>query len=199
MVPEDGVLPSVAEDAGTAIAGPDGGARTDGGAPIPDAGSADGGRITADAGTTPRDAGTVCTPPRATCNEALECGHIPDGCGGFLQCPECGDGSTWCIQFDSSRWQNRVYNCVQAARTAHPEWFDNDLVVAAYAETYVADVAACANGRGAVCIVDRNAPGNEIRCREETGDVAENIQVRTYGGGGRWVSRYTSSCTPAFF
>jgi hypothetical protein len=186
----------------------DGGLKLDAGPPGLDAGVAD------DAGSPSRDAGTSidagpqphsdggppCAPTRTTCNEALECGRIPSGCPGVVvSCGDCVGGETWCMRFESSQWSGRVYNCVQAARGTRPDWFDGELVVAAHAAEYVREMASCANGRGAVCIVDANAPENEIRCREENGDVAENLSVRTYGGGGRWVARYTSSCTPAFF
>jgi hypothetical protein len=190
------------------IAAPDGGSKLDAGPPRLDAGVAeDAGSPSRDAGTSidagPQpvsDGGPACAPTRTMCNEALECGRIPSGCpGGVVNCGDCGGGETWCMRFESSQWSGRVYNCVQAARGARPDWFDGELVVAAHAAEYVREMASCANGRGAVCIVDANAPENEIRCREEGGEIAENLSVRTYGGGGRWVARYMSSCTPAFF
>ena len=55
------------------------------------------------------------------------------------------------------------------------------------------------NRKGALCIVDSNAPENEIRIRADPGDLADNFIVRTYGGGGRRAAHYTSGCTPAFF
>src|SRR5262249_11868702 len=102
----------------------DGGTARDAGTPIHDGGPlADAGAAPHDGGASVPDAGTACVPTRTACNQALECGHIPDGCGGFLQCIDCGDGSTWCQTFPQSQWQLRVYNCVQAQRTNHPEWF----------------------------------------------------------------------------
>src|SRR5262245_58060876 len=58
----------------------DAGAPYDAGIPAPDAGAPQ------DAGVPGPDAGPPCVPTRTACNPALECGQIPDGCGGFLQC-----------------------------------------------------------------------------------------------------------------
>lgn len=154
----------------------------------------------------PRDLPPVCVPTRSSCNEALECGAIPDGCpGGVFRCAECGGGETWCATIPS-RWQPRVYSCVQRAQSEHPEWFDPTqfrgtsswLVLQAQAGSYVAEVARCARGGDAHAVVDANAPANEVRVRGVADSVAENFIVRTYGTG-RTAGRYTSACTPAGF
>ncbi len=179
-----------------------------------DAGAADAGASTddasisgVDAGGPSADAGPSCVPARTSCNPALECGPIPDGCpGGVYACEGvCSDGVTYCAILPS-RWHDRVYGCTQSAQAMHPEWFDpvmfrdtsSWLVLDGSAVDYVAFVAACADGGGAVCIVDSNAPGNEVRARGTDDDLAENLLVRTYGTG-RTVTRYTSTCTPAMF
>jgi len=172
---------------------------TDAGTGMPDA-------STPDAGVPGVDAGPSCVPTRTSCRPELECGAIPDGCpGGVYTCGDpCGGGETYCGIFPS-RWHDRAYNCTQAAQSDHPEWFDpvmfretsSWLVLDASAVDYVAYVAGCTSGT-AVCIVDPNAPGNEVRCRGADDDLAENLLVRTYGTG-RTVTRYTSTCTPAMF
>ncbi|MBI5516061.1 MAG: hypothetical protein HY909_19920 [Deltaproteobacteria bacterium] len=154
----------------------------------------------------PMDTRPPCTPTRTMCNMALECGMIPNGCpGGVFPCGVCSGGETWCAT-GTSRWQTRVYNCTQQAQREHAEWFDpmlfrdtsSWLVLTAQANAYVAFVARCGDGRGAVSIVDTNAPGNEVRVRGTDDAVAENFIVRTYGTG-RTAGRYTSGCTPPGF
>lgn len=170
---------------------------------------------TVDAGTTPVDAfvapdappppADACVPTRTSCNTSLECGAIPDGCGTFA-CDPCGDGVTTYCAILTSAFHDRVYGCTQMAQTDHPEWFDavmfrdtsSWLVLDADAAAYVAYVAACAARAGTICIADPGAPGNEVRCRADPGDLAENFIVRTYGTG-RTATRYTSTCTPAMF
>jgi hypothetical protein len=188
---------SVAEDAAIAV---DSGAR-DAMAPG-DSGLADIGPP--DVGS---DTGPACTPTRTTCNVALECGAIPNGCpGGVIPCVACSGGETWCATLAAPRWRSRVMSCVTSVTSAHPEYFDTThacstgftFVLDARAAEYVRDVAACVNGSGALAIVDPNAPTNEIRVRGTDDDVADNYGVRLYGSGCS-SGRYTSSCTPSGF
>ena len=175
-------------------------------APGIDAAGADAGMPTVDAAT-PGDAGPACTPSHTECRGELECGAVPNGCpGGTIDCGECGGGILYCAVSEAPMWRLRVYNCTQTVQDAHPEYFDpvmyrdtaQWLVLDASATAYVSDVAACADGSGARAIPDSNAPGNEVRIRGETDDLAENVIVRTYGTG-RTAGRYTSTCTPAMF
>jgi len=148
----------------------------------------------------------ACTPTRTTCNHALECGAIPDGCpGGTYDCGACSGGEAWCATLAAPRWRSRVNACVSSVATAHPEFFDTmacstgtQHLIASMAGAWVAAIAACADGSGAHAIVDPNAPDNEIRVRGTDDDVADNYSVRLYGSGCS-SSRYTSSCTPSFF
>jgi hypothetical protein len=153
------------------------------------------------------DTGPLCTPTHTACHGELECGAVPNGCPGeSLDCGACGGGETWCAVLDAPRWLGRVRTCVPTVIAAHPEYFDatmpcapdSPLVLDARAAEYVADVAACVDGSGAVAIVDMNAPMNEIRVRGTDDDIADNYPVRVYSTGCTRKA-YTSSCTPAFF
>jgi hypothetical protein len=189
---------------GGADASADAGTSDAGGGPPP----ADGGSPPLpEGGPEPLDAGSSCTPTHTECRGELECGAVPDGCpGGSIDCGACGGGELYCAVMETPRWQLRAYNCTQMVQDAHPEYFDpvmfrdtsSWLVLEAFATQYVRDVATCAGGRGAVAIPDMNAPGNEVRIRGDTDDLAENVIVRTYGTG-RTAGRYTSTCTPAGF
>lgn len=160
-----------------------------------------------DVSVPPIDSPPPCTPTRTTCNMALECGAIPNGCpGGVVDCVACGGGETWCQTLAAPRWRSRVNTCVSSVSSANPTWFDPSVtcstgfthVVPAYAMDFVRAVAACADGSGALAIVDPNAPSNEIRVRGTDDDVADNYSVILYGSGCS-SARYTSSCTPSFF
>src|SRR5690242_12774982 len=102
--------------------GVDARAATDLGSPMPDAGAPDLGAP--DLGA-PVDLGApdTCVPTRTSCNPALECGAIPDGCGTY-DCGDCGDGVTIYCATLTSDFRDGVYTCVQNAQRDHPEWFD---------------------------------------------------------------------------
>lgn len=165
-----------------------------------------------DAGSAPVDAAAVdaaasCTPTRTSCNMALECGAIPNGCPrGAFACVACSGGETYCATLAAPRWRGRVSACVSSVSAANPGYFDATMscstgtafVVPSMAAAYVHDVATCADGSGALAIVDPNAPQNEIRVRGTDDDIADNYSVRLYGSGCS-TARYTSSCTPSLF
>jgi hypothetical protein len=153
------------------------------------------------------DTGPTCTPTRTMCNTALECGAISNGCpGGTVACPPCSGGETWCQTLSAPLWRSRVTLCVSSVSAANPSWFDPTVscatgvrfVITTSMMAFVSAVAACANGSGAVAVVDPNAPTHEIRVRGATDDVADNYSVILYGSGCS-SNRYTSSCTPSFF
>lgn len=176
-----------------------------GDAAIGDGSSPDAPAVT-DAALVP-DTGPACVPTRTTCNMALECGAIPNGCpGGVVACVPCTSGETYCATLAAPRWRSRVMSCVTSVSSAHPEYFDATMacstgftfVLPSHALDLARDVAACVDGSGAHAIVDPNAPMNEIRVRGTDDDIADNYSVRLYGSGCS-SARYTSSCTPSFF
>ncbi len=206
---EEATLPTDAAEVldGADASAPDGGEGDADAVPGPDDAGDDAPEIEIVPDTSPDDSGPPCTPTRTECNAALECGPGPNGCPGeTLDCEPCSGSETWCAILAAPRWRDRVWPCVQGVQDGHPEWFDpvlyrdtsSWLVLEANAVEYVAAVAGCVNGGGAVALPDPNAPGNEVRARGEDDDVADNYIVRTYGTG-RTAGRYTSSCTPAFF
>src|SRR5207302_1930287 len=61
---------------------------------------------------------------KTTCGGA-ECGPIPDGCGGTVDCGDCGGapGDT-CISYPTPLFQQAVRNAIKQVETDHPEYFD---------------------------------------------------------------------------
>ena len=68
----------------------DGGNRTGDGAVATGDGRGDGGGGTSDAGGNAGDDAGACQ----TACAGDDCGQVPDGCGGFLSCSQCGQGLT---------------------------------------------------------------------------------------------------------
>lgn len=154
--------------------------------------------------TAPPDA--AAAPPSGCARECkgVECGPVPDGCGGEVQCGDCGDGTRACVQEGAGRFRGQVSGAVHQVQAEHPEYFDpNDamgdslLVIddAAYGPAVVA--ALLGAHPQLTALVDPN-DDHEIRVRDGGRDAADNYLIRTHGGN-RSAYRYTSTCDPAGF
>ncbi len=149
----------------------------------------------ADADTVPGvDAGC-----KTTCR-GNECGIIPTGCGGTIDCGDCGDPGVSCVVI-SPVHQSAVRASIEGVKTAHPEYFDfadalGESVRVLDTPSYRAAVVTGVNSANRVCIADMN-DGREIRVRGATSNSAENYLTVTSAGYSAY--KYTSTCTPALF
>ncbi len=176
----------------------DGGGSGDGGtggAPATGAGGSSTTSTTSGAGgSIPTDCKTECL--------GVECGPVPDGCGGVLACGDCGDGTDVCIK-EAPEFQGDVKSGVDAVKAEHPEYFDFDDSVGGES-VKVLDPAGFRDGvvvwvnasSSLVCIPDAN-DSREIRVKDQVVDAAENYLLITSGGYS--VYKYTSTCYPAGF
>ena len=171
------------------------GARGGGGAGAGGAGGASTTSTTSGAGgSIPTDCKTECL--------GVECGPVPDGCGGVLACGDCGDGTDVCIK-EAPEFQGDVKSGVDAVKAEHPEYFDFDDSVGGES-VKVLDPAGFRDGvvvwvnasSSLVCIPDAN-DSREIRVKDQVVDAAENYLLITSGGYS--VYKYTSTCYPAGF
>lgn len=157
---------------------------------------------------TEASAADTSTPPAetSTCKtdcKGNECGNIPDGCGGFKNCGDCGEPGVWCEVMTTPLHREAVRAAIATVKTAHPEYFDfadslgGESVKVLDAVNYRTAVVAEVNTKaGKVCIADPN-DGREVRVRASTSTAAENYLTVTSGGYSAY--KYTSTCTPAGF
>ena len=150
------------------------------------------------ADTTPAET-AVC---KTDC-KGVECGPIPDGCGGIKDCGDCmGAPGEYCVVLTPLH-QTAVRQAIETTKMTHPEYFDfadtlggesvkvKDPV--GFRTSVVSEVNAKA---GKVCIPDPN-DSREVRVRASTSMAAENYLTITSAGYSAY--KYTSTCTPAGF
>jgi hypothetical protein len=132
-----------------------------------------------------------------------ECGKIPDGCGSFKDCGDCGEPGVWCEVKTTPLHREAVRSAIEKVKTTNPEYFDftdsigGESVKVVDAVNFRTKVVADVNTKaGKVCIADPN-DFREVRVRASTSMAAENYLTIT--SGGYTVYKYTSTCTPAGF
>jgi hypothetical protein len=161
--------------------------------------------------TTPSSKDTAVTdtaPPadvgscKTTCL-GVECGPVPNGCGGILTCGDCGGApGEYCVKVASPIFATAVHNAIEALAATSPAYLDvADVVGGNYrvldnAAFRTALVAEMSKKPDLVCIGDPR-DGTEIRVRPSTVDAAENYHVII--SSGYTAYKYTSTCTPAGF
>lgn len=145
-------------------------------------------------------------PDTAACKmdcKGVECGPIPDGCGGIKDCGDCmGAPGEYCVVLTPLH-QMAVRQAIETTKTTNPEYFDFTDTLggesvkvkdpAGFRTKVVSEVNAKA---GKVCIPDSN-DSREVRVRASTTMAAENYLTITSAGYSAY--KYTSTCTPAGF
>lgn len=186
-----GMTPDAAEDAGPADTGVDGSTPLDSGAVdvgvVVDSGEPDAGR-------TP-DAGANC---KNTCTD-VECGPLPDGCGGTFDCGECYVPGQYCRKEAAIVHRGSVKGGVEIVKAEHPEYFDfadtkGESVKVLDTEGFRVAVVAALNAGGLAASL--TGDDHEIKVR---GDVAfeEFYMIRTSSDYSAYT--YVTTCTPADF
>lgn len=132
----------------------------------------------------------------------VECGNVPNGCGGTLACTPCGgDPGEYCVKWDVPLFRNDVHAAIEAVKATNPPYLDltdalGESVRVLDRDAFVTAVVAELKKKPVVVIQDPN-DGREIRIRPPTSDAAENYLTVTSGGYS--VYKYTSTCSPAGF
>jgi len=149
---------------------------------------------------------TTSPPDTAACKtdcRGNECGNIPDRCGGFKDCGDCGEPGVWCEVMTTPLHRDAVRAAIERVKVTNPEYFDftdslgGESVKVVDPVNYRIKVVAEVNTKPSkVCIADPN-DGREIRVRASTSTAAENYLTVTSGGYSAY--KYTSTCTPAGF
>jgi hypothetical protein len=139
---------------------------------------------------------------KTTCKGEVECGKIPDGCGGFKDCGDCGEPGVYCESI-APLHQPAVRAAIETTKMTNPEYFDftdtlgGESVKVVKPTEFRAKVVSEVNAKaGKVCIADPN-DSREVRVRATTSMAAENYLTITSGGYSAY--KYTSTCTPAGF
>jgi hypothetical protein len=152
------------------------------------------------------DTGAEAAPDTAACKtdcKGIECGPIPDGCGGIKDCGDCmGAPGEYCVVLTPLH-QMAVRQAIETTKTTHPEYFDftdtlgGESVKVKDPTGFRTSVVSEVNMKmGKVCIPDPN-DSREVRVRASTSMSAENYLTITSGGYSAY--KYTSTCTPAGF
>lgn len=132
----------------------------------------------------------------------VECGNIPNGCGGTLACTPCGgDPGEYCVKYDVPLFRGNVRDAIEAVKATAPPYLDladalGESVRVLDRDAFVTAVVTELKKKPVVAIQDPN-DGREIRIRAPTSDAAENYLTVTSGGYS--VYKYTSTCAPAGF
>lgn len=164
---------------------------------------------TPDAAPSPPDAPPAPPPPDAaptgSCKTeclGVECGPIPDGCGGVIECGDCmGPPGQYCVKLDPPAFRNDVHAASEQVKVEHPEYFDftdspgGDSVRVLDTPAFRAAVVAIMDTAEHQTIPDPN-DGREIRVKDPA-DWAENYLLVTSAGYSAY--KYTSTCFPAGF
>jgi len=134
---------------------------------------------------------TMSAPDTAACKmdcKGNECGKIPDRCGGFKDCGDCGEPGVWCEVMTTPLHREAVRAAIERVKVTNPEYFDftdslgGESVKVVDPMNYRIKVVAEVNTKPAkVCIGDPN-DGREIRVRASTSMSAENYLTVTSGG-----------------
>jgi hypothetical protein len=143
-------------------------------------------------------------PCKTTCGGA-ECGKIDDGCGGIVDCGDCGDLPGEVCETIAPLFQTRVHNAISALASASPppSYFDlaDTSCGGGYKVTdangFVGALVSLLATKADVVVIQDPKDGNEIRIRAATSSSAENYHVVTSAMCSAY--KYTSTCTPAGF
>ena len=131
----------------------------------------------------------------------MDCGlELPDDCGGFLNCGDCGPDEDYCKKLEPPVFRDDVKAGIEATKIAHPEYFDladamGESVKVLDLLAYRAAVVAHMVGAGINAIEDPNSA--EERRARGAADHAENYDIYTAAGYSSY--KYTSTCFPAGF